>query len=147
VDPVRASCGDVLAEGPHALLRETPDGYELHRHDRDVFERFPLTDEGSDDAWNRYLEVTRQGRVGRWLAALVPVAIVSGAAWFAIVLIAGVASVRLGFDRVGTDDSSTRLLTYVVQFGEAMSTLFIAAAGSYVILWLYRKGIPTATRR
>jgi len=146
VDPGDRSDGDVLAEGPHALLLETSDAYELHRHDRDTFERFPLTDEGSDDAWDRYLEVTRQGRAGRWLRALVPVAVVAGAAWFTIGLIAA-ATVALGFDRLSSDDWTTRALTYVVQFGEVMSTLFIAAVGSYVILWLYRKGIPTGSDR
>ena len=146
MDPVEGSESEVLAEGPHALLLETLDGYELHRHDRDTFERFPLTDEGSDDAWDRYLEVTRQGRVGRWLRALVPVAIVAGAAWFAIVLVTAFATVGLGFDRLSSDDWMARGLTYVVQFGEALSALFIAATASYVVLWLYRKGIPPASR-
>ena len=147
MDQVGGSDGEVLAEGPHALLLETPNGYELHRHDRDTFERFPLTDEGSDAAWDRYLEVTRQGRVGRWLHALVPVAIVAGAAWFLIVLIAAVATVGIGFDRLSSDDWMARALGYVVQFGEALSALFVAATALYVVLWLHRRGIPAAGRQ
>lgn len=142
--PSDGSDGEVLAEGPHALLRAMPDGYEVHRHDRDAVERFPRTDEGSDQAWDRYLEVCRQGRIGRLLTALVPVAVLAGALWLAMALVAALVTLGFGLDRVSGDNEIARWLAYASEFGQAVSVLFIGAVGSYVVLWLYRKGIPSA---
>jgi hypothetical protein len=139
--------GDDLAGSRYASLVETDEEYRVQRVGRATVESFPLTDEGFDAAWDRYEELTRAGRSGGFLSALVIVGVVAAVLWFVGILSQAVLYiVTVTFDRRSTDALSTAL-TYVASFGTVFYALFAVAVGGYAVLWLHRRGTPPRRRR
>ena len=134
-----------LAVSRHASLLQTSDGYAVQRRSRATIETYPSTDEGFDAAWGRYEELTRAGRSGRALSALIVVAVVAAVLWFGTTLFSGVVYVAAFNSR--SDDPLNKLVSWVSSFSTALYALFVGAAGLYGVLWLHRSGFPPATRR
>jgi hypothetical protein len=72
---------DVLATSRSATLVRTTDGYEVHRAGYRAVDRFPDTDDGSDDAWDRFHAISRIGRIDRIVPGLLTISLVAAVAW------------------------------------------------------------------
>jgi hypothetical protein len=134
-----------LAASRYASLVETGQEYRIQRQGRSTVEAFPLTDEGFDAAWDRYDELTRAGRSGRFLAALVVVAVVSAALWF--VGISSQAILYVATINGRSTDTVGNVLGWVFSFTTVFYALFVVAVGGYGVLWLSRRGMPPVRRR
>jgi hypothetical protein len=133
-----------LAASRYVSLLQTSDGYEIHRHGRATVETYPPTDEGFDAAWDRYGELTRVGRSGRRLTALIIVGVIAAVLWFVVTLIDAVLYAAAFDDR--SNDGLNRLVAWLSPFTTVLYALFAGAVGSYAVVWLYRRGMPAARR-
>jgi len=118
----------------------------VQRAERATVEAFPLTDEGFDAAWDRYEELTRAGRSGRFLSALVVVGVLAAALWFVVVLAGAVIYVATINGR-STGDALAKAIGWIAPFTTVFYALFATAVGGYAVLWLYRHGAPPPRRR
>jgi hypothetical protein len=134
-----------LAANRHASLEETGQEYGVRRRERATVESFPLTDEGFDAAWDRYDELTRAGRSGRFLSALVIVGVVAAVLWFVGVSSQAVLYVATINGR--STDAVSHALAWIFSFTAVFYALFAVAVGGYAVLWLSRRGMPPVRRR
>src|ERR1044071_2474296 len=124
-----------LAGSRYASLVETDQEYQVQRAERATVEAFPLTDEGFDAAWDRYEELTRAGRSGRFLSALVVVGVLAAALWFVVVLAGAVIYVATINGR-STGDALAKAIGWIAPFTTVFYALFATAVGGYAVLWL-----------
>lgn len=85
-----------ISSNRYASLVRSSTGYRVVHQGGTIQDRFPLTDDGSDSAWDRYRALTRVGRIERALGSLVPIAIVSASLWITITILGVVVSLRSG---------------------------------------------------
>ncbi len=129
---------DVLATSRSATLVRTSDGYEVHRAGSRTVDRFPDTDDGSDDAWDRFHAIARAGRIERIVPGLFTISLVSAVAW--IVCRIGTAFAyawlvtRLDPNGGGLPD----LYPWISAAEQVTYAVFLGATGCYVLLWLQR---------
>jgi hypothetical protein len=128
-----------------ASVVRTPRGYEVRRPGRATVETYPPADEGFDDAWDRFTALTRAGRSGRVLSALVIVGVVAALLWFVVSLVAAIAYVAAIHS--SSDDPLSDLISWISPFTTVFYALFVGAVGSYAVVWLYGRGIPRAPSR
>jgi hypothetical protein len=134
-----------LAVSRYASLIETDQEYRVQRAERETIESFPLTDEGFDAAWDRYDELTRAGRSGRFLSGLVIIGSVAGVLWFVGVSIQAVLYVATIDGR--STDAIGIALGWILSFTTVFYALFAVSVGGYAVLWLSRRGMPPVRRR
>ena len=130
---------DDVAGNRYARLVRSSARYEVTRLPNGASATFPLTDEGSDAAWERYRSLTRSGRVGRALSLLAPAAVVAACLWFVFYFVGLSLGLLLGD---GDEPFAVRLLLGAAAYGSVFFDLFLACTGCYVALWLYRRGLP-----
>lgn len=134
-----------LAVSRYVSLLETPQAYEIHALGRATIETYPLTDEGFDAAWDRYADLTRAGRTGRFLSALAIIAVVAAALWLVVVLVTSALYVALIHSR--SSDPLGGLVGWLSPFTTVFYALFASAVGTYAVVWIARGGMPSATKR
>ena len=125
-----------LASSRHGSLIRTADDYRVVR--RGVTEVFPLTEDGSDNAWARYRSLTRLGRLDRGPSALLAVAAIAAGCWLTLVVLRSLVTGLTAWDT--SSGSWIRTVFDLARFEQVFYALFIASLGCYIVWWLYRKG-------
>ena len=126
-----------LASGPHASLVRTATDYRIvHRR---AVESFPLTDEGSDDAWARYRSLALAGRLDRAPVILLVIAVGAAACWLALVTSWAVVTASIASDG-HTEGSWVGTILDAARYQQVFFALFAGSLGTYVAWWFYRRG-------
>jgi hypothetical protein len=105
----------------------------------EALERFPDDDAGSEAAFDRFVVLTRRGRIPRVLSVLFVVAVIDGLIWCLIGAYQTWRSVE-GFDFASEGERSfSRVL-------DTLSTLaypvFVVSVGMFILLWLWSRDAP-----
>jgi len=135
---------DILATSRSATLIRTSGGYEVHRAGSHSVDRFPDTDDGSDDAWDRFHAVSRVGRIDRLVPHLLTIAMIAAVAWIACRIGAAVTYAWLVTGHPSEGRGIPEIYTWISAAEQVMYAVFLGAAGCYVLLWLQRAKLLAA---
>ena len=137
---------EVVDSNRHFMLGRDEDGYTIWRtgaDDTEPIRTFPVTDQGSEEAFAAYQQLTRSAR--SWALTLAKwIAIVGAVAW----ALSGIAlaAVYLGFDENGPG-SFTGLVKWAQVGQSAAYPIAVGASFVYIVLWLDRRRAPTTGPR
>jgi hypothetical protein len=133
-----SDASDVLATSRSATLVRTADGYEVHRAGSRTVDRFPDTDDGSDDAWDRFHAIVRVGRIDRIVAGLLTTSLVSAVAWIVCRIGTAFTYAWLLTGRDPNGHGIPDLYPWISAAEQVTYAVFLGATGCYVLLWLQR---------